>query len=83
MIRPECLACPEFSNYTADLSLGGLGSPDGYTSTLVRSKSGETIINEAISQGYLKEVEVDSKRMIKTIEKMSLRKRKRGEKYLT
>ena len=83
MIRPECLACPDFSNYTADLSLGGLGSPDGYTSTLVRSKSGETIINEAISQGYLKEVEVDSKRMIKTIEKMALRKRKRGEKYLT
>jgi coenzyme F420 hydrogenase subunit beta len=83
IIRPECLACTDFSNYTADLSLGGLGSPEGYTSTLIRSKSGQTIINEAISQGYLKEIELDHQKMAKTIEKMALRKRNRGKKYLT
>jgi len=82
IIRPECLACVDFSNYTSDISLGGLGSPDGYTSTLVRSKSGQRMINEAISQGYLEETQIDYERMIEKIEKMASRKRKRGERYL-
>lgn len=82
IIRPECLACVDFSNYTSDISLGGLGSPDGYTSTLVRSESGQRMINEAISQGYLEETQIDDDEMIEKIEKMASRKKKRGEKYL-
>lgn len=82
IIRPACLACVDFSNFAADVSVGGLGSPDGYTTTLVRSKLGQIVVNEAINQGYIKEIEVDSKEMIGKIEKMAMRKRKRGERFL-
>ncbi len=53
--RPACLVCTDFSNEYADISLGGLGSPDGYTTTLVRSTGGERIYSEALRLGYIRE----------------------------
>lgn len=82
IVRPECLACVDFSNYASDISLGGLGSPDGYTTTVGRSKAGQRIINEAISQGYLRELPIVRDRVLEVIEKMASRKRKRWETHL-
>jgi coenzyme F420 hydrogenase subunit beta len=45
--RPACLACTDFANEYADLSCGGIGSPDGYTTVLLRTTAGETLYNRA------------------------------------
>jgi len=78
--RSACLACVSFSNYTADISVGGLGSPDGYTTTVVRTKDAQKLINRAIGQGYLEEIQ--QKGVLKKIEKMANQKRKRGIRVL-
>jgi len=77
VVRPACLACTDFSNYAADISLGGIGSPDGYTTTIVRNHMSQRLINQAVSQGYLEEIE--QKGAVEAIEGMAERKRNRGE----
>ncbi len=53
--RAACLACRDFSNVYADISFGGLGSQDGFTTTVIRTKIGEEIYNNALKEGYIKE----------------------------
>jgi coenzyme F420 hydrogenase subunit beta len=80
IVRSECLACTDFSNYVADISVGGIGSPDGYTTAVVRNHTAQRLINQAISQGYIEETE--RKGVIEKIEKMAERKRQRGQQVL-
>ena len=80
LVRQGCLACTDFSNFSADVSVGGLGSPDGYTTTIVRNKMASSIVEEAISRGYL--MEVKQRDMIKKIDEISRRKRSRGERII-
>jgi coenzyme F420 hydrogenase subunit beta len=56
MARPACLACTDFANEYADLSVGGLGSPAGYTTVLIRTPKGSRIYGEAVRQGYIGEL---------------------------
>ncbi|MFX0019255.1 MAG: Coenzyme F420 hydrogenase/dehydrogenase, beta subunit C-terminal domain [Promethearchaeota archaeon] len=53
--RPACFACRDFSNVYADISFGGLGSKDGYTTAIIRTQIGEDIYNKALKKGYLEE----------------------------
>lgn len=53
--RPACLVCPDFSAEYSDISFGGLGSPDGYTTALVRSEKGNHIYHGALRDGYIEE----------------------------
>jgi coenzyme F420 hydrogenase subunit beta len=55
LARPACLACSDFSNEYADISVGGLGSLDGYTTTITRSIKGEELFRTAIDEGYIEE----------------------------
>ncbi len=67
--RPACFTCRDFSNEYADISVGGLGSPDGYTTTLIRTKLGASIYDGAFRHGYIKErifVNVEESRLEKT-----------------
>jgi len=53
--RPPCLVCPDFSAEFSDISFGGLGSPEGYTTVLVRSERGKMVYRGALTAGYIKE----------------------------
>ena len=53
--RPACFACRDFSNVYADISFGGLGSKDGYTTAIIRTEIGEKLYNNALKEGYLQE----------------------------
>jgi coenzyme F420 hydrogenase subunit beta len=53
--RPACFTCQDFSNEYADISVGGLGSPDGYTTNIIRTKAGAAIYDEALRKGYIQE----------------------------
>ena len=59
--RPACLACPDFANDFADISVGGLGSPDGYTTTVIRTSIGQKLYNGAKHDGMLKELRIRGK----------------------
>jgi len=53
--RPACLVCPDFSAEFSDISFGGLGSPEGYTTVLLRSERGKMVYRGALAAGYIKE----------------------------
>jgi len=88
--RPACLACTDFANEYADVSVGGLGSPDGYTTVLVRTGSGKRIFTEAMNRGYLearpaksREAEnAEKARMLGLVESFAAKKRLRGGRRL-
>ncbi len=63
--RPACMACPDFANDFADISVGGLGSPDGYTTTVVRTSIGQKLYNGAKQEKMLKELHLGSKEKAK------------------
>lgn len=54
-MRPACSACDDFSNYFSDISFGGLGSEDKFTTTLIRTKIGSEIYKKALNAGYILE----------------------------
>ncbi len=54
--RPACMACPDFANDFADISVGGLGSPDGYTTTVIRTGIGQKFYNGTKQDRMLKEL---------------------------
>jgi coenzyme F420 hydrogenase subunit beta len=87
MARPACLACTDFSNDYADLSAGGLGSPSGYTTILIRTPKGSRIYAEALRQGYIAELRFEDRDatrgrqadMVDRVVDFAQRKRTRGE----
>jgi coenzyme F420 hydrogenase subunit beta len=54
--RPACFACEDFSNEYADVSCGGVGSPDGYTTAILRTTAGETLYNRAKEDHAIEEL---------------------------
>ena len=88
--RPACFACSDFSNEFADISCGGLGSPDGHTTVIVRSAIGEKVYNGARNAEAIEELTFDtpeSRRnhvteMMAKIVSFSSRKRQRARERL-
>jgi len=89
--RPACFACQDFSNEYADISVGGLGSPEGYTTTLIRTKVGAAVYDEALRKGYIqertfKDVEegkLEKTKMLARIVSFSRRKKMRAKERLS
>ncbi len=89
--RPACFACPDFANDYADISVGGLGSPDGYTTTVVRSGRGEGIYNSAKNDKSIEELSFEDREdlrlhkteMMAKIVSFSRHKKERAKKRLT
>ncbi len=63
--RPACMGCPDFANDYADISVGGLGSPDGYTTTLLRTVVGEKVYNGAKQKKRIEELGFKDKEALK------------------
>lgn len=54
--RQPCFACTDFASEYADISCGGIGSPDGYTTTVLRTTAGETLYNRAKEDHAIEEL---------------------------
>jgi len=48
-----CEKCDDFSAKLADISVGGCGTPPGWSTVLIRTENGERVFNEAIKAGYI------------------------------
>jgi coenzyme F420 hydrogenase subunit beta len=85
-VRPACLACTDFANDFADISFGGIGSPEGWTTVVIRTDRGNAIYLEAINYGYIEELdgnneefETDSSPdIISKMKKFAEKKNRRG-----
>lgn len=84
-MRPACNACNDFTNIYADISFGGLGSPDKYTTVIPRSKRGIKIVSNALRAGVIKHLDLNFTRrrqMENLITQFSISKVKRKKEFL-
>lgn len=89
--RPACFACQDFSNEYADISVGGLGSPDGYTTVLIRTELGASLYDETLRKGYIQErsfedaeeSRLEKTKMLAKIVSFSRRKKMRAKERLS
>ncbi|MFX1380233.1 MAG: Coenzyme F420 hydrogenase/dehydrogenase, beta subunit C-terminal domain [Promethearchaeota archaeon] len=62
-MRSACNACNDFTNIYADISFGGLGSPDKFTTVITRTKKGDEIFKKALKAGVIRREDIDHKRL--------------------
>jgi coenzyme F420 hydrogenase subunit beta len=76
--REECNVCIDYSAELADLAIGAIGSPAGWTTVLTRTPRAQEILKGAQESGYV-EVKTLSPidKGIKFLEKLCLKKRQR------
>lgn len=70
-MSPACSACADFTNVYGDLSFGGLGSPDKYTTILARTSKGRGLIFKALKSKILKCRSINSTEKTKILNKIS------------
>ncbi len=84
-MRPACNACNDFTNIYADISFGGLGSSDKYTTVIPRTEKGSRIFSQVIESGIISCVDLDANKknkMIELISQFSQSKIKRNEDFM-
>ncbi|MBS7644263.1 Coenzyme F420 hydrogenase/dehydrogenase, beta subunit C-terminal domain [Candidatus Bathyarchaeota archaeon] len=80
--RKNCHICTDFTAYFADISVGGVEAPDGWSTVIIRTDVGEKIYNAAVEAGYITEKALE-KESIDRIATLSQRKRERALKHLS
>jgi coenzyme F420-reducing hydrogenase beta subunit/Na+-translocating ferredoxin:NAD+ oxidoreductase RnfD subunit len=71
-VEKMCLICPDFTAQYADISVGSVGSDDGYSTVIVRSDVGKTLWEKLdLAKGKVKKEDLT---------KLSVDKKKRAEK---
>ena len=53
IIRKNCNVCVELTSETSDISIGSIGSEEGWSTLIVRSPKGEEIVDGAIEQKFI------------------------------
>ena len=84
-MRPACNACNDFTNIYADISFGGLGSPDKHTTVITRTEKGKKLFSQVLDAGIIKCADLDSnkkKEMIELISQFSQSKIRRKEEFM-
>ena len=76
-IRGSCKICHDFTARLSDISVGGVGSPEGWTTIIVRTDLGEKIVKEAAEAGYI-EIQELGEEDIKEILELAKIKREFG-----
>jgi len=66
-MRPSCNSCRDFTNIYADISFGGLGSPEKYTTIIPRTDKGKKILRKVIDARVIECLKLDSHSKTKMI----------------
>jgi coenzyme F420 hydrogenase subunit beta len=53
LIRPCCHICDDFTSEFADISVGNVGSPNGWSTVIVRTERGEKALKSAADSGLI------------------------------
>ncbi|GAH80222.1 unnamed protein product, partial [marine sediment metagenome] len=65
-IRNACFSCSDYVSEFADISVGNVGSEDGYKTFIIRTKRGKEVFNLAIENGLLeaKQLTIDNEELV-------------------
>jgi coenzyme F420 hydrogenase subunit beta len=55
-----CSYCIDYVAELADISIGAVGSPDGWTTVIVRSELGQKLFNSAVSSKAIEAVPIET-----------------------
>ena len=75
VVRKNCHICVELTSETSDISVGSIGSENGWSTLIIRTEKGEKIIEDAIKQKYIKAKELTPSQL-KLLEKIASNKTK-------
>jgi len=75
--RSGCEKCGDFTAELADISVGGVDSPTGWSTVIVRTSVGEELLEGAVKAGYL-EVKPMSLKDLKIAKKLAKMKKKKA-----
>ncbi|MFC1803334.1 Coenzyme F420 hydrogenase/dehydrogenase, beta subunit C-terminal domain [Thermoproteota archaeon] len=53
LIRPSCNHCTDFTSEYADISVGNVGSPAGYSTVIIRTERGKQAFDSAVKTGLI------------------------------
>jgi coenzyme F420 hydrogenase subunit beta len=59
-VRPACFSCTDFTNIYSDISFGGLGSPDKYTTVIPRTEKGSKLFHKVLDEKIIKKLVIDA-----------------------
>jgi len=80
MRRYACQFCDDYAAEFADLSFGGIGAPEGWTTVMVRSPQGQALLTKALKKDIelfdYKEIPLLSKTMMAKVLEWSEKKKK-------
>ena len=62
IIRKNCNICVELTSETSDISIGSIGSDDGWSTLIIRTEKGEEIVNGALEQKFIESKELTDSR---------------------
>ncbi len=79
LVRSCCHVCGDFTAEFADLSVGSVGSPDGWSTVIVRSQRGEQALEAAEKAGLIKIKPVEEgKSGLGIIKRLAKRKKRKA-----
>lgn len=78
-IGDGCLVCMDYTAELADLSVGSVGSDEGWSTVLVRTAQGEAVLKGALNSGYLEATEI-ARNELDSIRKLAKRKKESNAK---
>jgi len=67
LVRDNCNYCIDFTNIYADISVGGIGSPLGYSTVLIRTEVGRNLFSKLVFENEVEELNVDAAEVKKKI----------------
>lgn len=80
LVRPCCHHCDDFTSEFSDLSIGNVGSPDGWSTVIVRTERGEATLRAAEKAGLIEVKPLDEvKPGLKAVVKLGKMKKKQAK----
>ena len=81
--QPACHVCLDYVANMADISTGSVGTPDGWSTVMVRSKAGEAAFQKAVDAGWIVAESMDGvKPGLELVEKLAKTKIDNNRAYL-
>ncbi|MHA1650830.1 MAG: Coenzyme F420 hydrogenase/dehydrogenase, beta subunit C-terminal domain [Candidatus Helarchaeota archaeon] len=82
LVRENCHYCTDFTNIYADISVGGIGAPQGYSTVLIRTEEGGQLFTNLLLERRIEEFTAEPNNVTQTKAKiLSLIKKLGQTKY--